>query len=153
DRSENTAVILALAAIGAIMLVVVVLANGMNDQFAEFHQSKSTIILAGSTMVLLILAAGSFDQFCTFVAGRDARFLYIAFAVIMVVPLHIVGAAYGNELALSFTPTAHFAAWFAGTHLPAAPLFVTYTAILAFSWIVFRRRLTQSVRSVDHKLA
>src|SRR5262249_10368760 len=58
ERSENSAVVLAFALIGAIMLAVVVLATGINDQFAEFDQSKSTIILAGSTMVLLILAAG-----------------------------------------------------------------------------------------------
>jgi hypothetical protein len=153
ERSENSAVVLAFALIGAIMLAVVVLATGINDQFAEFDQSKSTIILAGSTMVLLILAAGIFEQFCTFIAGRDARFLYVAFIAIMVLPLHIFGAAYRNELALSFTPTAHFAAWFTGAQLPAAPLFVTYTAILVFSWIVFRRRLAQFVRSVDHKLA
>jgi hypothetical protein len=154
ERSANTAVLFAFAALGtAALFLLVVVPGGMSDGFAEFRLSWTMIASAWLTMVLLILALGVFEQWCVFNAGREGRAVYIFLTLLLVLPIQIAGAYYDNKLMLAFTPSAHFAAWLSGSSLVLAPLFVTYGLLLAMSWYSMRRRFLVFVNSVDQKIA
>src|SRR5262249_2154730 len=134
DRSENGLALATLAVLGIVNLVLFVLlpvaaAEGLT-RLVEF---TSDILTASAGAFVVFLALGSLLQWCVAVGGRPGRSVFLTMAVILIVPLHVVGWYYHLNILLALSASAQFASWLGllPVKLSLVPLLIFYGLLLA----------------------
>ncbi len=107
-----------------------------------------------ATMCLLVLSLGTLYQFLVSMGQAMPMFFMAALATIVVGP-HLAGVYLQMPELTATSPSAQFGHWILEEPAiaPLWPFFLAYGAMFVVARIVLSRRLQQTVRAVDKKLA
>jgi hypothetical protein len=154
ERSANTLVLVTFGAIGlATFWLLVVLPARTAEGWTVVQNALPMLIASSVLCTVVLLALGTADQWFIAVAGRNGRAAFFTFAVVLIVPLHLLGYWYQVPLLMALTPSAHFASWFRSEPLPAlAPAVLLYGVLFFLLWFSMRRRVAHYGHVVDQKL-
>jgi hypothetical protein len=151
DRSENSAAVVTIALVGAVLLLLLVWAPALASAAAtpsETEDAATALVLT----VLLTLSLGIAYQWFLLVGGRHGKMAFVLAAGLLVVLPAILGGLLGDEI-MSFSPIIHYGDWVTRSpkHLSPVPLIGTYGLLLLVSWFGLRRRMRQHLLVVQQK--
>lgn len=161
DRSENSVMVLAFCALGALSLLLLVrlpaYLQTLSDpaESAAFQASWTVTWWALAVVTVLAITIGTCTQVCEVLLPRSGGAV-LMMLVLMTIAFHILGQTYPNQFSflLSFSPSAVFAPWFVRPHpeVNPVPLLTTCIGLTTLAWVWLRRWKRRTQEEVDRKL-